>query len=921
VIADTFAGTSNDSVKTFYCSQFFKDDVSRGGESYASTFAQYAQDAMLESWQTQVNTWNLGLPPDADHVHRVFVSDTVNWYHAPPVGGDSTGPAVSDSGPDRQITITHNPWTWNNNYTSDDALVRAFILHEFHHGIQWGLSSGKSVQPTWRWFTEGQARFVQSAQCDSEEFEDTLHYYPRDANKYLTQHMNTSVESLSVNRPQLGYPYCLFWRCMYENFGRDSGGVQLVKNCYAETVGISNSVGRGKAAIDAAIGKYYSGGVGRIGWLSFIDVLDQFAIACYLNVDSSFHKWNPNPPGVYDTAQLTLDSTFRLGPNETDHFVKDDSIPGSYGIDLLQVVLDTNVSMLQVTLARPKGQAVNARLVKIYPPGSATRYTIEPTIGASADSSSFWSKFVFDTRGAERACLVITRQDTLDDSVHSSYRATFKVTRAVAVSDSLPISDTVIAGTTFTPRAVVANRGWMKEMFDATFKVDGTAYSSTVVCTLAAGTTKVVNFTPWTTTEGTFTTACYVYIASDSTRSDDTLRGDLVALADTWQTRPPVPDGVSNGGSLTTVGDTFIYALRGYMSNDFYRYDVKARDWDTMANLPSAATNGASLAWDGRGHVYALRGASGTPVWQFYKYDIGGNAWGSAMSLPAGFGPAGALVRGNGDYIYALQGRVESTFTTTAFFRYDTTDGQWDEMAYLPVACSLGAALCWDLGNYIYAFPAKQTRLFYRYSISGDAWAPKAQTPQSVTIGGALAYDSLDKCVYGWSGATGAFTYFWRYDSAANGWSTRDTPPALVRYGGALASCAGFVYGLRGDLTTDFWRYAPRLSSGRSLRAGVIAELGGTPEVSSFAVSPSPARAPVRLHWQVKKPGPVAVRVFDNTGRVVRTIQNGPQSAGRYDARWDGVCDNGRRAASGVFFYRLDAPGFHKIIKVAAIGK
>jgi flagellar hook assembly protein FlgD len=63
------------------------------------------------------------------------------------------------------------------------------------------------------------------------------------------------------------------------------------------------------------------------------------------------------------------------------------------------------------------------------------------------------------------------------------------------------------------------------------------------------------------------------------------------------------------------------------------------------------------------------------------------------------------------------------------------------------------------------------------------------------------------------------------------------------------------------------------------------------------------------------------VRVFDNAGRVVRTIQNGYQAVGRYSARWDGICDSGRRAASGIFFYRLDAPGFHKVIKVAAIGK
>ena len=88
---------------------------------------------------------------------------------------------------------------------------------------------------------------------------------------------------------------------------------------------------------------------------------------------------------------------------------------------------------------------------------------------------------------------------------------------------------------------------------------------------------------------------------------------------------------------------------------------------------------------------------------------------------------------------------------------------------------------------------------------------------------------------------------------------------------------------------------------------------------SYLVAAPNPARGAVRVQWQVKVPGTVTLRVFDNTGRAVRTIQNGFQAAGRYSANWNGICDNGLRAANGIFFCSLEAPGIHRVVKVAVV--
>jgi hypothetical protein len=49
----------------------------------------------------------------------------------------------------------------------------------------------------------------------------------------------------------------------------------------------------------------------------------------------------------------------------------------------------------------------------------------------------------------------------------------------------------------------------------------------------------------------------------------------------------------------------------------------------------------------------------------------------------------------------------------------------------------------------------------------------------------------------------------------------------------------------------------------------------------------------------------VKLIIFDALGREVETLMNERQSAGSYEAVWDGT-----RFASGVYFYRLTAEGF-----------
>jgi len=71
---------------------------------------------------------------------------------------------------------------------------------------------------------------------------------------------------------------------------------------------------------------------------------------------------------------------------------------------------------------------------------------------------------------------------------------------------------------------------------------------------------------------------------------------------------------------------------------------------------------------------------------------------------------------------------------------------------------------------------------------------------------------------------------------------------------------------------------------------------------------PNPFNPSTTIRYVVPEGGGVvAVRVFDVSGRVVRTLARGFQSAGEHDVTWNGRDDRGSRSATGVYFCRLEA--------------
>ncbi len=93
-------------------------------------------------------------------------------------------------------------------------------------------------------------------------------------------------------------------------------------------------------------------------------------------------------------------------------------------------------------------------------------------------------------------------------------------------------------------------------------------------------------------------------------------------------------------------------------------------------------------------------------------------------------------------------------------------------------------------------------------------------------------------------------------------------------------------------------------------------------EIVRFAlgpVSPNPFTETAAITFSAPAAAAVSIGIYDVKGRLVRTLQNGPVSAGVHQAAWDGRDDSGAEVARGVYFCRMSAAGFNATEKVVLL--
>jgi len=79
---------------------------------------------------------------------------------------------------------------------------------------------------------------------------------------------------------------------------------------------------------------------------------------------------------------------------------------------------------------------------------------------------------------------------------------------------------------------------------------------------------------------------------------------------------------------------------------------------------------------------------------------------------------------------------------------------------------------------------------------------------------------------------------------------------------------------------------------------------------------PNPFNPVTRIAYHVPYESVVSIRIYDVSGRLVRTLVVRVTDPGRHSALWDGRADSGGTVGSGVYFCSMEAPDFHESHKM-----
>jgi hypothetical protein len=98
----------------------------------------------------------------------------------------------------------------------------------------------------------------------------------------------------------------------------------------------------------------------------------------------------------------------------------------------------------------------------------------------------------------------------------------------------------------------------------------------------------------------------------------------------------------------------------------------------------------------------------------------------------------------------------------------------------------------------------------------------------------------------------------------------------------------------------------------RSVPTAVATGGGAAPAAAPvlYPTAPNPFNPTTSLRFSLPKPADVSLAVYDMKGRLVTVLARGYYGEGTFVVPWNGADRDGREAASGIYFSRLEAGDF-----------
>jgi len=85
---------------------------------------------------------------------------------------------------------------------------------------------------------------------------------------------------------------------------------------------------------------------------------------------------------------------------------------------------------------------------------------------------------------------------------------------------------------------------------------------------------------------------------------------------------------------------------------------------------------------------------------------------------------------------------------------------------------------------------------------------------------------------------------------------------------------------------------------------------------NSLVCYPNPFNLSTTISFTLAKAGYTSLKIYNTKGQLVKTLLNNVKSAGQNKLVWNGLNEEGKPTASGLYFYKLDAPDYSKTCKM-----
>jgi hypothetical protein len=79
---------------------------------------------------------------------------------------------------------------------------------------------------------------------------------------------------------------------------------------------------------------------------------------------------------------------------------------------------------------------------------------------------------------------------------------------------------------------------------------------------------------------------------------------------------------------------------------------------------------------------------------------------------------------------------------------------------------------------------------------------------------------------------------------------------------------------------------------------------------------PNPFNPSTRIEYSLEASSRVSLRIYDCSGRLIRTLVDGCRERGAHSEFWDGRGEDGRSMSSGIYFYHLVAGHYSETKKM-----